>query len=84
MSSQKDLPMTQMTVWLDNDANPAIIKQVLQNMKGVMKISFHKEMSRKNEKEEDEWLADLHRLVNNVDTSKIDMKDEKTRYLMSK
>lgn len=76
--------MTQMTVWLDNDANPAIIKQVLQNMKGVMKISLHKEKSHNKEKEDDEWLADLHRLVNSVDPSVIDMDDERTRYLMSR
>lgn len=76
--------MTQMTVWLDNDANPAIIKRVLQNMKGVMKISLHKEKPCKKENEEDEWLADLHKLVNSVDTSVIDMNDEKTRYLMSR
>ena len=76
--------MTQMTVWLDNDANPAVIKKVLQNMKGVMKISLHKEKKKKDEVKAQEWINELHRLVNNVDRSVIDMKDERTRYIMSK
>lgn len=76
--------MTQMTVWLDNDANPAVIKKVLQNMKGVMKISLKKDKDKKEEIKTQEWINDLHRLVNNVDRSVIDMNDERTRYIMSK
>ena len=76
--------MTQMTVWLDNDANPAVIKKVLQNMKGVMKISLHKGENKKEEIKVQEWINELHRLVNNVDRSVIDMNDERTRYIMSK
>ena len=73
-----------MTVWLDNDANPAIIKKVLQNMKGVVKISLKKEKNKKEDVKTQEWINDLHRLVNNVDRSVIDMNDERTRYIMSK
>lgn len=78
--------MTQMTVWLDNDANPSIIKKVLQNMKGVKKISLQKDKKKisDDEKKEQEWIKELHRLVNNVDRTKIDTNDEKTRYILSK
>ena len=76
--------MTQMTVWLDNDANPAVIKKVLQNMKGVMKVSLRKGKNKKEEVKAQEWINELHRLVDNVDRSVIDMNDERTRYIMSK
>ena len=76
--------MTQMTIWLDNDANPAVIKKVLQNIKWVMKISLHKKKDKKEEVKAREWINELHRLVNNVDRSVIDMNDERTRYIMSK
>ena len=76
--------MTQMTVWLDNDANPAVIKKVLQNMKGVMKISLQKKKTKKEDAKAQKWINDLHRLVNNVDRSVIDMNDERTRYILSK
>ena len=54
--------MTQMTVWLDDDANPAIIKKVLQNMKGVGKISLHKGQKKgaKEESEAEKLIKDLH------------------------
>lgn len=75
-----------MTVWLDTDANPSAIKKVLKNMKGVAKISVRKEKGQKSvtDDKEDKWLSELHRLVKNVDTSVIDMNDERTRYIMSK
>lgn len=76
--------MTQMTVWLDNDANPAVIKKVLQNMKGVMKISLQKDKHKKEDVKAQEWINELHRLVNNVDRTVIDMNDERTRYILSK
>ena len=73
-----------MTVWLDNDANPAVIKEVLQNMKGVMKVSLRKGKNKKDEVKTQEWIDGLHRLVDNVDRSVIDMNDERTLYIMSK
>ena len=75
-----------MTVWLDDDANPAIIKKVLQNMKGVGKISFHRQREKraKEESEAEKWIKELHELVNNVDRSVIDMNDERTKYIMSR
>ena len=75
-----------MTVWLDDDANPAIIKKVLRNMKGVGKISLHKEQKKgaKEESEAEKWIKELHELVNNVDRSVIDMNDERTKYIMSR
>ena len=75
-----------MTVWLDDDANPAIIKKVLQNMKGVGKISLHRGQKKiaKKESEVENWIKELHELVNNVDRSVIDMNDERTKYIMSR
>ena len=74
--------MTQITVTLGEDANPSIIQQVLQNMKGVLKVSIHKENSSKEKEVSDDWLNDLNRLIKNLDRSAIDIDDERTRYIL--
>ena len=55
-------------------------------MKGVGKISLHREQKKgaKKESEAETWIKELHELVNNVDRSVIDMSDERTKYIMSR
>ena len=80
--------MTQMTVTLDLEdyVNPSEIKKVLKNIKGVIKVSNKNKAisSRKQHKKDEDWLSMVDKLQNSVDTSVIDMDDEKTRYLMSR
>ena len=87
--------MTQITATIANEADPDLIRQIFENIKGVIEtsISFKGD---KNAEENDsidpavltqekkEWLNKLNRLYNNVDREAIDVNDEKTRYILSK
>ncbi|MCH5242949.1 MAG: hypothetical protein J1F67_11140 [Muribaculaceae bacterium] len=87
--------MTQITATISNEADPDLIRQIFENIKGVIEtsISFKGD---KNAEENDpidpavltqekkEWLNKLNRLYNNVDREAIDVNDEKTRYILSK
>lgn len=76
--------MTQITATLGDDANPSIIQQVLENMKGVLKVSIHRDKNfSENEKNvSDEWLNELHNLADRINLSTIDIDDERTRYIL--
>ena len=78
--------MTQIvaTLTLDESANPSLIQEFLENLKGVIEVSLNKQaksLETKNE-EAEEWIKKLHRLQQNIDRSVIDMNDERTRYIM--
>ena len=78
--------MTQMTITLDLEdyAKPSEIRKLLKNIKGVAKVSTHNKTitSRKQPKEDKEWLAMVDKLQNSVNPSDIDWNDERTRYIM--
>lgn len=76
--------MTQITAVLSDDANPSIIQQVLENMKGVLKVSIHKDKKTldKEKTVSEEGLSDLQNLVNSIDRAAIDINDERTRYIL--
>lgn len=76
--------MTQITAVLGDDANPSIIQQVLENMKGVIKVSIHRDKKTldKEKTVSEEWIKDLQKLVNRIDRSAIDIDDERTRYIL--
>lgn len=76
--------MTQITATLGPEANPTIIRKVLENMKGVVDISIKKDTTNlhKKDQETEDWIKKLHKLQNNVDKSVIDLNDERTQYIM--
>ena len=76
--------MTQITVTLGDDANPSIIQQVLENMRGVLKVSIHrdKNFSESEKSHSDEWLEELHNFTEKINRSAIDIDDERTRYIL--
>lgn len=76
--------MTRITATLGDDANPSIIQQVLENMKGVLKVSVHSDKNfSENEKcVSEEWLNELHNLAKKINRSAIDVDDERTRYIL--
>ena len=76
--------MTQITAVLGEDANPSIIQQVLENMKGVLKVSIHRDEKTldKEKTVSEEWVKDLQNLLNRIDHSAIDIDDERTRYIL--
>ena len=78
--------MTQIvaTLTLDENANPSIIQELLENLKGVVQVSLNKQtkvIESKNE-EAEQWINKLHRLQQNIDRSLIDMNDERTQYIL--
>ena len=87
--------MTQITATLSKDADPNLIRQIFDNVKGVIEttITFKKEDEHINDDltkgkelshEKKEWLKKLNHLYNNVDRDAIDLNDERTQYILSK
>lgn len=75
--------MTKITAILEKDADPNLIRQIFENVKGVLNVTIQKEKIGKEKNEEaEEWIKKLHKLQNNIDKSAIDMNDERTRYIM--
>ena len=78
--------MTQIiaTLTLDENANPSLIQELLENMKGVVQVSLTKEtkVSESKNIEADEWIEKLHQLQQHIDRTAIDIDDERTRYIL--
>lgn len=76
--------MTQIIVTLENGADSNLLQRMIANMKGVLHTSLkNKTLSKENSKTE-QWIEEMRNLSNSVDSSAIDMNDDRTRYLMSK
>ena len=87
--------MTQITATLSKEADPNLIRQIFDNVKGVIatSITFKKEEENSNDilskernlsPEKRDWLNKLNHLYNNVDRDAIDLNDERTQYILSK
>ena len=87
--------MTQITATLSKEADPNLIRQIFENVKGVIatSVTFKKEGENTNDElskenkispEKKEWLNKLDHLYNNVDREAIDLNDERTQYILSK
>ena len=87
--------MTQITATLSKEADPNLIRQIFENVKGVIatSVTFKKEGENTNDRlskenkispEKKEWLNKLDHLYNNVDREAIDLNDERTQYILSK
>ncbi|MDE7413274.1 MAG: hypothetical protein K2N05_05740 [Muribaculaceae bacterium] len=75
--------MTQIVVTLDKDADSKLLRRMIENMKGVLKASIKKEDKMDDEKTE-AWISKMKALSNSIDSSIIDMNDERTKYIMEK
>lgn len=90
--------MTQITFNISQDANPSLIRSILENIKGVLagSISIRQENEtnpstsdkmdsvRSNNLSHEEFMSKLNSLVKSIDKSAIDYNDEKTKYILSK
>ncbi len=77
--------MTQMIVTLENNADSNFLRKMIENMKGVLKVSFPVTSSITNEKDStDLWIEKMNKLSKSIDSSIVDLNDERTRYIMSK
>ncbi len=77
--------MTQILVTLENGADSTLLQRMIENMKGVLKASVQSNVQSRNDgTDSKEWIRKMMELSNSIDTSVVDMDDERTRYLMSK
>ena len=92
--------MTQLTVTIENGVDSNFIRRIIENLKGVVKVSYANRVQKDNivtysdnntlanddpaNAEVDEWINKMTRLSNSIDPSIVDMNDDRTRYLMSK
>lgn len=72
--------MTQIVVTLENGADSALLRRMIENMKGVLKTSVVYSPTDCSS----EWIEKMRKLRDSIDPSMIDMDDERTRYIMSK
>ena len=62
-----------------------LLQRMIENMKGVLKASVQSNVQSRNDgTDSKEWIRKMMELSNSIDTSVVDMDDERTRYLMSK
>ena len=81
--------MAQITLKLDlaEGTSPTKIKNILSNIKGIQKVSTISKTRKKplvKKKKQGEWITRMEALSKKFDISDVDMKDEKTRYILSK
>ncbi len=76
--------MTEIIVTLENGADSTMLSKMIENMKGVLKASVRRNAKSDKKESTEEWIRKMTQLSNSVDSSIIDMTDEKTRYIMSK
>lgn len=75
---------TEIIVTLENGADSTLLRKMIENMKGVLKASIHRENHMEKSKETEIWIHKMTELSQSIDSSIIDMSDEKTKYIMSK
>ena len=78
--------MTQLYIKLDldNDANPSVLKKMLSNMKGVVKVSINKTPFTKTskEKQKKDFIDKINKLTGSIDPTQLDITDERTLHIM--
>lgn len=75
---------TEIIVTLESGADSNLISHVIENIKGVLKTSIQKEQNNEKDRRHEEWMHRIKELSHGLDSSIVDMSDERTRYIMSK
>ncbi len=65
--------MTQIIVTLDNNADEAFLRRMIENMKGVIKTTLKHSSSGQVSNGQTQFLDSLHSIKNSIDPSLIDM-----------
>lgn len=76
--------MTQLIVTLENGANSSLLRKMIENMKGVLTATFVNTHTKTVEAKDKEWINKMMLLSNSVDSSVVDLSDERTQYILSK
>lgn len=77
--------MTQILVTLENGADSNLIQSIIENIKGVFKTSVKSQVKlNTSSNQHSDWMNQIRELTNSFDPNLIDLKDERTQYLMNK
>lgn len=79
----KEKLMTQFVVTLENNANTSLLRRMIENMKGVLNVSVSRS-SKDVDEETKQWIDKMNYLGNSIDSSILDMNDDRTKYILGK
>ncbi len=75
--------MTQFVVTLENNANTSLLRRMIENMKGVLNVSVSRS-SKDVDEETKQWIDKMNYLGDSIDSSILDMNDDRTKYILGK
>ena len=76
--------MRQLTLTLTKDADIDIINRILENIKGIENISYSESFKKDNKRKAQNLINKIREIRDEIDLDKIDLDDERTKYLLSK
>lgn len=76
--------MRQLTLTLTKDADIDIINRILENIKGIKNISYSESFKKDNKRKAQNLINKIREIRDEIDLDKIDLDDERTKYLLSK
>ena len=82
--------MDQFIVNIEPGANAAFLKRIIKSIKGIGDVVLKKDVEvlskvkskKKTDQKTEEWISKMRELSNSFDSSKIDLTDERTRYIL--
>ena len=82
--------MDQLIVNIEPRANVAFLRKIIKNIKGIGDVVLKKDVKiqpklktmKKSDKNTEEWIRKMRELSNSFDSSKIDLTDERARYIL--
>lgn len=74
--------MTQIVVTLENDADSTFLRRMIENMKGVLNTSLQFRMPASKSSSTENWISRMQELSGKIDSTVLDLDDERTRYIM--
>lgn len=75
--------MTQFVVTLENNANTSLLRHMIENMKGVLNVVVSKS-SKEIDEDTKQWIDKMNNLGDSIDSSILDMNDDRTKYILGK
>ena len=76
--------MSQVIVTFENGADSSFLRKIIENLKGVLKVSAPIPQDIEASDTTTEWINMLHSVKNEINPALIDMTDERTKHIMSK
>lgn len=82
--------MDQFIVTLEPGADKVLLKKMIKNIRGISDVILKRETisspknkaEKKINQETEDWIREMRELSNSFDSSRIDLNDERTRYIL--